>query len=447
MTGSLGTDGRRLRPYPADVSGRFTRARRIVYVALITLWACLPWIEISGRPALFLDIGRRTFFLFGGTFNAQDLPLLFFLVSGFGFGLIVMTSLLGRAWCGWACPQTVFIETLFRPIERLVNGPRNTALARKRGPLTIDRAWRMAITHALYALAALFAAHVFVAYFVSLPALFAMVRTRPAAHPEVFGWMLALTALFYGVFGLFREQFCVVLCPYGRLQSVLVDDDSLVIGYDESRGEPRGKAKAAGAADCVDCRRCVVVCPTGIDIRDGQQLDCIACTACIDACDEVMVKLGRSKGLVRYDSVRGLRGEKRRFLRPRLGLYAALLAFGLAASTFALRRRSPLEANLLRLPGAPYALDGDVIRNGFEVHLVNKTAQTMHVRLQPEPRANLAFVVPMDVVDVEALGSRRVPFFVTMDRARFEKAVPFAVRIEGERASRDVTATFLGAHP
>ncbi|MBN9166592.1 MAG: cytochrome c oxidase accessory protein CcoG, partial [Myxococcales bacterium] len=342
-SGSLGTDGRRRRPYPADVSGRWVRARRVVYFALIALWAALPWIRIGGHPAVFLDIERRSFFLFGATFNAQDIWLLFFAVTGFGFGLACVTALLGRAWCGWACPQTVFIEAIFRPIERLVNGPRNTALERAKKPPSLDSVWRTGLTHALYVLAAAFAAHVFLAYFVSLPKLYEMIRTRPGAHPEAFAWMLGSTALFYVSFGVFREQFCVVMCPYGRLQSVLIDDDALVVGYDERRGEPRGKAKDAGRGACVDCNRCVVVCPTGIDIRQGLQLDCIACTACIDACDDVMDRLGQERGLIRYDSLRGLRGEQRRpwFRRPRLAIYGVLLALGMVATSVAMHRREP----------------------------------------------------------------------------------------------------------
>jgi cytochrome c oxidase accessory protein FixG len=444
-SGSLGTDGRRRRPYPADVTGRWVRARRVVYYGLIALWAALPWIPIGGHPAVFIDVGRRQFFLFGATFNAQDTWLLFFLVSGFGFGLLYVTTLLGRVWCGWACPQTVFIEALFRPIERLVNGPRNVALRRAKGPAGFDRVWRAAATHGLYLVAALFVAHVFLAYFVSIPQLFEIVRAKPASHPEVFVWMLGTTALFYFVFGIFREQFCVVVCPYGRLQSVLIDDDALVVGYDEKRGEPRGKAKDASRGDCVDCGRCVVVCPTGIDIRDGLQLDCIACTACIDACDEVMDKLGRKRGLIRYDSLHGLRGEPRRILRPRVWIYTALLVVGVVVAALAVRKREPFEANVLRLPGAPYTREEGKLRNGFEIHLVNKTSSSARFEVSPaQETEGLELIVPMRDVEIEPLGSRRVPFFVTIDESRFTGSRPVVMRVTMGGASRDVSATFLG---
>ena len=446
--GSLGRDGKHKRPYPADVSGRFARARRIVFWLLIALWAALPWIPIGGHPAVFLDVDRRQFFLFGLTFNAQDAWLLFFMLSGVGFGLVYATAVLGRVWCGWACPQTVFLEAIFRPIERLINGPRNVALRRAHAGGG-ERVLRAVATHAAYLVAALLVAHILLAYFVSIPQVFRMVRTKPGAHPEAFAWMIAITGVMYGNFAFFREQLCVVICPYGRLQSVLLDDDSLVVGYDEKRGEPRVKASEKGGA-CVDCNRCVVVCPTGIDIRDGLQLDCIACTQCIDACDEVMDKLERPRGLIRYDSLRGLRGEKRRFLRPRLYGYTAALVVGVVVATFAFRSREPFEANIVRLGGTPYTRDGQTIRNAFELHLVNKQGTTTSFDIAAVDAPDLAFVVAMPKVEIEPLGSRRIPVFVTMDQAKFAGDRPFVVRIEGHDASgkeihHDARAVFLGA--
>lgn len=452
--GSLGRDGKRKRPHPADVRGRFTRARRIVFWLLIALWAAVPWVPIGGHPAVFLDVDARQFFLFGLTFNSQDVWLMFFMLSGVGFGLVYATAVLGRVWCGWACPQTVFLEAVFRPVERLINGPRNVAMRRIRqgGRIDFDRVWRAVATHAAYLVAALLVAHVLLAYFVSIPRVFQMVRTNPGAHPEAFAWTIGITAVMYGNFAFFREQLCVVICPYGRLQSLLLDDDSLVVGYDERRGEPRGKAstKATGGGDCVDCNRCVVVCPTGIDIRDGLQMDCIACTQCIDACDEVMDKLGRERGLVRYDSLRGLRGEKRKLLRPRLYGYTAALIIGIVVATFAFRSREPFEANVVRLPGTPYTRDGATIRNAFELHLVNKAGQSMSFEIEAAASPGLSFVVAMKNVDVEALGSQRIPVFVTMEQSAFVSDRPFVVRItgrdaRGKTAVHEAHAVFLGA--
>ena len=435
---SILTDGTRKKIHPADVRGRFLRARRLVFVALIALWLLLPVVRLGGHPALFLDVEHRRFFVFGATFNPQDFWLVFFLATGVGFGLVYATAVLGRVWCGWACPQTVFLEALFRPIERLVGGPRE---ARLRGtPLP-----RRVLKHALYLVASAFVAHVFVSYFVSASSLAAMMRGAPSAHPEAFGWMLATTALFYGNFAFFREQTCVALCPYGRLQSVLIDDDSLVIGYDEARGEPRGK-KGKTTGDCVDCNRCVVVCPTGIDIRNGLQMDCIACAQCVDACDEIMDKLDRPRGLVRYDSLRGLRGETRRILRPRVWLYTGLAALGLIVFFLAARSRTSFEATLVRQPGAPFTREPDGVRNGFFVHVVNKKAEARRYVIEAEPAEGLRFVVPVTEVDVGPLTDHRVPIFVSAP-SDLRGRPTVRIRVRDDEEVRVVEATFLGGAP
>jgi cytochrome c oxidase accessory protein FixG len=421
VRGSILADGHRKRIIVADVRGRFHTARTLVFALLVALAAALPWIRIGGAPALFLDVEHRKFFLFGATLNAQDAWLLFFVLSGAGFALVYATALAGRAWCGWACPQTVLLEGVYRRIERWIEGSRTAHVRRDDGPLTFERTARKLAKHAAFAVVSLVIANIVLSYFVSLPTVFRMVRAAPAAHPEAFAWVAAISSVLYLDFAFFREQFCVVLCPYGRLQSVLLDDDSLVVGYDVARGEPRGKKGTSGAGDCVDCARCVHVCPTGIDIRDGLQMDCIACTACIDACDDVMDRLGRARGLVRYDSPRGLAGEKRRFVRPRLVLYSVLLAAGAVAAFFAFRARTDFEANVVRLPGAPFTLEDDVIRNGFEVHLVNKSSQPHAFDVHVDAPANASTVLSMSHVDLAPLGEGHVSFFVTAPhRTRLE---------------------------
>ncbi|MDH5490728.1 MAG: cytochrome c oxidase accessory protein CcoG, partial [Myxococcales bacterium] len=372
---SLRKDGRRNLVHPADVSGRFTRLRYLVFALLIGAYVLLPFLKIGGHPALFLDIEHRRFFLFGAAFNAQDFWLAFFLFTGIGFVLIVATTLWGRIWCGYACPQTVFLEGIYRRIERWIEGPRELRLRRRRAGLSLGLIGRKLLKHLLFALLTLALSHVFLSYFVSLPSLLEMMRGSPSEHPEAFGWMAGMSALVYFDFAWFREQLCLVICPYGRLQSVLTDRDTMVIGYDGRRGEPRGKAADPEAADCVDCKRCVVVCPTGIDIRNGLQIECIGCAACVDACDQIMEKLGRARGLIRYDSLNGLEGKPKRLRRPRLLLYAALGALGLIAATTAVRSHQSFEANLLRSAGAPFARSEGQIRNSFQVHLVNKRSE------------------------------------------------------------------------
>jgi polyferredoxin len=349
LSAALPSDGRRHAIQPADVHGRYQRARRFVFAGLMALWAALPWVQIGGHPALFVNVDERQLFFFGMTFNAQDTWLLFFLLTGIGFGLVYATALAGRVWCGWACPQTVFLEGVFRRIERWVEGPRDRRMRRNAGPLTLEKIARKVAAHALYALCAVLIAHIFLSYFTSLPATFRMVRQNPAAHPEAFAF----------------------ICPYGRLQSAMLDEHSLVVGYDARRGEPRGRKGTPSAGDCVDCKRCIVVCPTGIDIRNGTQMECLACTACIDACDDVMDRLARPRGLIRYDSQEGLAGRARRWVRPRVLLYTTLLAVGASVATLAARSRNHFEATLLRLPGEPYIVEGGEVREAMQLHLVN----------------------------------------------------------------------------
>lgn len=445
---SLRQDGSRAFVYTADVHGRFATARRVVFAVLIAVYVALPWIPIGGRPAVFLDVEHREFFLFGETFNAQDVWLVFFLVTGAVFGLVVLTAVAGRVWCGWACPQTVFLDGVFRPIERLVEGNREARLRRAKGPWTLDLVWRKALVHALYLLLAAALAHVLVSYFVSLPRLWAMMRAAPSEHLEAFVWTGCITVALYVSFGHFREQLCLGVCPYGRLQAALTDADSLVVGYDARRGEPRGKVGDEGKGACIDCNRCVVVCPTGIDIRRGQQLDCIGCTACIDACDEIMDKVHRRRGLVRYDSLRGLEGGKRQLWRPRLAIYAVLGALGLGASSLALAHHTDFEAHLLRIPGAPYTVENGVVRDAFELHLVNKRNAAVTLDVEALPLPGVTFVIPLHHVALAPLDAEEAPVFVTIPHARFREDLTIRLHVrsadEPNRAPVEVTAEFLG---
>lgn len=444
LKGSLRADGSREAIHPADVKGRFANLRLVVFYALIAIWAVLPWIKIGGNPAVFIDVEHRQFFLFGSTFMAQDTPLLFFLLTGVGFALVYVTAFLGRIWCGWACPQTVFLEGIFRKLQRLIEGPREVRSKREK-----VATWRKVLLHATYVIAAFLIAHIIIAYFTSMPAMLLMIKGSPGAHPEAFAWAAGLTAVLYFDFSWFREQVCLVICPYGRLQSALIDADSMVIGYDDKRGEPRGKAKAAGVGDCVDCKRCVAVCPTAIDIRNGLQIDCIGCTACIDACDEIMDKLERPRGLIRYSSAHKLAGEVGRIGRPRVYAYTALLVLGAVVAFFLFRARTSFEATILRLPGEPYVFDGEDVRDSFQIHVVNKTNERHTYLVEPEAQPGVTFVVPLARVEVPPLGDVAAPVFVSVKRAEYKGDFDFHMKVspEGGRAGdeRSLRAKFVGA--
>jgi cytochrome c oxidase accessory protein FixG len=338
----------------------------------------------------------------------------------------------------------VFLEGVFRPIERWIEGSRSERMRRNAGPWTWDKLWRKALKHSLDVLLAFIVAHIIVSYFVSLPALYGMVMGDPSAHPAAFVWAIGLTSVLYFDFSWFREQTCLIVCPYGRLQSVLTDRDTLVIGYDVKRGEPRGKARAEGVGDCVDCGRCQVVCPTGIDIRNGLQLDCVGCARCVDACDEVMVKLKRPKGLVRYDSLKGLANEPRRVLRPRVYLYAGFGLAGLLALSLALGRSSDFEANLMRLRSLPFVVEGARVRNAFELHLVNKRAGEVEFELDGVQAAGLEYAIAMPRVKLKALESRSVPIFVSFPRGPVAgRKAAVKVSIDGKE-QRTVSVPLVG---
>lgn len=449
MRSSVRADGSRATVYPADVSGRFNTARKLTFVVLIAAFIAVPWATVNGRPAVLLDVANQRFFLLGFTFNAQDVWMSFFLLSGIGFALITVTTVLGRVWCGWACPQTVWLEGIFRPLERLIEGTADKRRRRAEGGWTVDRLWRRVLLWLIYIALAAGLALAVLGYFVPVRTVGPMLTEGPVKHPEAFVWLVAMAGVFFFDFAWFREQTCLAVCPYGRLQSSMTDPDTLVVGYDAVRGEPRGKATDPDAGDCVDCNRCVTVCPTGIDIRHGMQIDCIGCTACIDACDEVMDKLQRPRGLIRYDSQNGLEHKPRKFLRPRLALYALLGLAGLAAVGLATRSRTGFEANVLRLIGAPYVVENNTVRNAYEVHLVNKLDRRATFTISPESSASgFGYILPITTVTLDPLADARIPVLVTAPQNTVRADSTMRLKITSDGAEpRTVTAPFLGPHP
>ncbi|MCB9729059.1 MAG: cytochrome c oxidase accessory protein CcoG [Deltaproteobacteria bacterium] len=425
----LDAEGHRRYVLPADARGRYSRAKPWVYGLLIALYVGLPFASVGGHPAVLLDIPARQAWLFGQSFNAQDFYLVFFILTGIGFGLIVMSALFGRIWCGWACPQTVFLDGVFRRIERWIEGPAPRRARLADAPWSFEKLWRKGLKHAIYVALAVAIAQVFIAYFISADGVARLWAEGPAEHPAAFIWAVAMSGILYFNFWWFREQLCIVICPYGRLQSALQDQHTLIIGYDTVRGEPRGKLNTPGAGDCVACNRCVAVCPTGIDIRHGLQLECIGCAYCIDACDEIMVKVGRPKGLIRYDSQAGLSGETRRFWRPRVFAYVLAGLLGLAVATFMFRTHKPFEANVTRVQGAPFVVQDGLVENRLLVHVVNKNPKPSLFQLEPVREGDPRLMIPQAELLLQPFQDHRFPVVVEVPTQEMTPGLTVGLRV------------------
>jgi cytochrome c oxidase accessory protein FixG len=388
---TLESDGSRRWIYPRLSQGRFWNRRRGVAYALLALYTLLPFLRVGGKPLLLLDVMHRQFTILGATFLPTDLALLaVFALIGL-LSIFFVTALLGRVWCGWVCPQTVYMEFVFRPVERLFTG-RGGQGGRPREDVA---AWRKGLMYATYLLICLHLANTFLAYFVPAATLHNWITHSPGRHPAGFAIVGVVAGLMMFNFAWFREQTCTIACPYGRLQSVLLDRQSMVISYDVDRGEPRGSKKVASfqlpvpsenrlatgnsqlatdVGDCVDCTMCVQVCPTGIDIRQGLQLECIGCAQCIDACDAVMDKIGRERGLIRYTSQAALAGERTRIVRPRVIIYSAIVTVLLGVLTTLLLTRSPADVTVLRNVGRPFVVGPDgTVENTLRLKIANRT--------------------------------------------------------------------------
>lgn len=448
---SIREDGSRRFIHPADARGRFTFWRRASALLLLVIYIALPWIPINGYPAVFLDVQERRFHFLGLTLATQDLWVGFFLITGLAFSLFYITALFGRVWCGWTCPYTVFLEHVYRRIERWIEGD---AMARRRldeAPWTAAKLIRRAMKHGLFILVSAVIAHIFLSYFVSLKRLYEMMQGPPSQHFLAFSVVAFLTGSLYFAFSWFREQFCIILCPYGRLQSALTDDHSVVIGYDKKRGEPRGKAGSTSGA-CVDCRRCVQVCPTGIDIRNGLQLECIGCAACVDACDDIMTKLKRPTGLVRYDSHVGLQGGRTRFIRPRILLYTGLLLLGAGAFALSALQLSPLRASVVRMVGAPFYNAGGTVRNQFLVRVINKRNSPAECRLEltGDLPGQLSVTGLAETLHLPPLGEEQKTLVLSLPESAFTGSFQLQVKVtditRGDAATTR-TMEFLGPDP
>ncbi len=489
--------------YPRDVSGRFDRLRKAAVFWLLGMYYVFPWLQWDGRQAVLFDLPARKFHVWGLTFWPQDFSLLAVLLVILALTLFFVTALAGRLWCGYACPQTVWTE-VFLWMERWTEGDRNKRMKLDAGPWTREKLLRKGAKHALWIAFSLWTGFTFVGFFTPITDLGARVWPFEWNGWETF-WVLFYGGATLGNAGFLREQVCKYMCPYARFQSAMFDRDTLVIAYDPMRGEPRGPRKrglksvlerarglldvqaaydyvfratqhpsaaaarlqAAGTitladlgvqaeplpkfqpdelGDCIDCTMCVQVCPVGIDIRNGLQYECIACGACIDACDDVMDKLGYPRGLIRYTTQNAIDGKPTRVLRPRIAIYAVLLVALVGGWAWSIGHRSPLIADVLRDRNALYRLDGDRVDNGYTLKLANKENQGRRYRVTLEPSAaGLALEDAPVVVEVAAGEVRSLPLEVSgPGDVRGRHAVRFVVEAEDGDAREQVDSNFFG---
>ena len=372
--------GKRIWIYPKQPDGAFYNKRKIVSYLLLGLMIAMPFIKVNGRPFMLFNIPQSEFILFGIHFTPQDFHL-FGVAMLIGMVFIALfTVVFGRLFCGWICPQTIFMEMVFRRIEYWIEGDSNAQKRLSKAPWTRDKIFKKGLKHALFIFISILISHLFLAYIIGVDEVWNIINEPLGEHWRGFIAMIIFTGVFYGVFSILREQVCTTICPYGRMQGVLLDEDSLAVSYDFVRGEPRGKISKKAIlssvdqkGDCVDCKLCIKVCPTGIDIRNGTQLECINCTACIDACDEIMTKVNRPTGLIRIDSYNGIAKGKRSIYNPKVAAYSFVLLALLGLESYMFMSRSAVETLFLRTPGMMYQkMDDGMISNLYNYQLINK---------------------------------------------------------------------------
>jgi cytochrome c oxidase accessory protein FixG len=390
---TVDANGKRLWIYPKKPSGNLHRWRIVVTVLLLSLLFSGPFIKIAGQPFLLLNVFERKFVIFGQAFWPQDFVLLAITLITFFVFIILFTVVFGRIWCGWLCPQTLFMEMIFRKIEYLIEGDAAAQRRLDKEPLSLNKLFKKVLKHTIFIIISFVIAHTVLAYIIGVENTMAIVTDSPADNVTGFIAMISFTGTFYFVYAKFREQACIAVCPYGRLQGVLLSKESIVVAYDWLRGEPRGHIKKTataevGLGDCIDCKLCVHVCPTGIDIRNGTQMECVNCTACIDACDDVMIKIGKPKGLIRFASVNSITNKIQKIITPRVIGYSCVLVALVTILGFAMITRSDVETTILKVPGTLYQREPGLITNLYNVEFVNKTFNDLELKIKIESPAS-----------------------------------------------------------
>lgn len=443
--------GKRIWIYPRIEKDVLYRWRSYLSWVLLAALFAGPFIEIDGHPLFLFNVLQRKFIFFGVLFVPQDFHLVAIGLLTFMVFVILFTVVYGRVWCGWACPQTIFMEMLFRKIEIFIEGDYKAQQRLDAAPWNREKILKKTAKHLIFFVLSFAIANTFLAYLIGKDALLEIVTDNPLHHLVGLLSIVIFTGAFYFVFARFRELVCIIVCPYGRLQGVLLDKQSIVVAYDNVRGEPRGKISRKDSVletkgDCIDCNICVQVCPTGIDIRNGTQLECINCTACIDACNVVMDKVKKPRGLIRYDSLDGIAKQKKLRFTPRIAAYTTVLALLLGVLGYLLLTRDDLETTILRASGLTYQKQPNGnISNLYNLEIVNKTFHDLDVELRPtNPKAHLKFV-GNPLRNVRHEGVAKTSFFLELPQGSIQEnktPVEIAVVSKGKVVDR-IKTTFM----
>lgn len=455
--GTINEAGKRAWVYPKKPVGRFYNYRKWVSYGLLIFLIAAPFVKINGHQFLMFNVLDRRFSIFSLPFWPQDFHLFVIsMIIGVIF-IALFTVAFGRIFCGWMCPQTIFLEMVFRRIEYWIEGDRGAQIRLDRQAWNAEKIRKKGLKWIVFALISFLIANVFLAYLISSDTLIQYIVEGPANHLNTLVALLIFTGVFYFIFAWFREQVCIIACPYGRLQGVLLDNKSIVVAYDHKRGEAsEGRKKfrkgedrsLLGHGDCIDCNQCVQVCPTGIDIRNGTQLECVNCTACIDACDNIMDSVALPKGLIRYTSEDNIEKKSPFVFSARLKGYTAVLFILLGVLTAMLFLRNPVEATILRLPGQLFEhKEGGVISNVYTYKLVNKTDQTMDsIHFELKNKKGLIRLVPDRFVTLKANHMGKGTLFIELPETHLsgDKNQLDIQIYQGNTLVETTSASFLG---
>jgi cytochrome c oxidase accessory protein FixG len=379
--------GKRIWVYPKKPKGDFHNLRIVVSIVLLSLLFGLPFVKVGGDPFILIDVFERNFIILGIHLWPQDFHIVALAMISLVVFIVLFTVVFGRVWCGWACPQTIFMEMVFRKIEYWIEGDATKQRKLEKSPWNSDKILKKGSKHIIFILISFIISHTFLSYIIGIEKLKAIVSQPPSENLVGFVALMVFTGIFYFVFSVLREQVCIAICPYGRLQGVFLGNNSIAVIYDWLRGEPKGRLKKGkvqeNKGDCIDCKLCVHVCPTGIDIRNGTQLECVNCTACIDACDEVMDKIEKPRGLIKYASPNGIKSGNNKIFTSRVIGYSIVLTLLVSMVAFMLFTRTDIEATILKVPGQLYQEQpNERISNLYNIQFINKTSRDVEVGMR-----------------------------------------------------------------